>query len=347
MKRTLSSSVLRKKVPEPEKSTEANSAQKEHQSADSSSTEASGLKPRLGGSGSAWKAGALSDASQVLHTERNQVVERILTGRHELEIDPNQIVDVIGSDRREDWRDQEAFDKLKESIEKNGQDTPIHVWPADPNWRPDEREPENIQGVQFNLMVGRRRHAILRDLGRPVRAILASQDKRGSLEERFETLFMRFRENEERENLSAFERLISIGEMFERLQEATPDEKISATEFSQRVGIHNSAVSRGRAVFAHKNEILHACKNVYAISHRELEQVLNDLSGKPSKPTKRKSAKPKKLTVQRKIGTKKLSLVEQGGKLSVSASGLKVDKQTLEGLGEVIAKYLSEKGATK
>ena len=82
-----------------------------------------GVKPRLGGSGSAWKAGALSDASQILQVERTQVVERILSGRHELRIDPSQIVDVIGSDRREDWRDQDAVERLKESITKNGQDT--------------------------------------------------------------------------------------------------------------------------------------------------------------------------------------------------------------------------------
>ena len=156
---------------------------------------------------------------------------------------------------------------------------------------------------------------------------------------------MRFRENEERENLSAFERLVSIGEMFERLQDATPDEKITATEFAKRVGVHNSAVSRGRAVYAAREEILHACKDVYDLSHRDLERVLGDLSDKPSKPAKQKSLSPEKLTVQRKIGSRKLSVTGQGGKLSIAATGLTLDEDILKGLSDVIAEYLEKHGS--
>ena len=343
MKRTLSSSVLKKKSPQPE--LESKAAEVVEQPSEASAEQSSGVKPRLGGSGSAWKAGALSDAGQVLQAERAQVVNRILSGRHELRIDPSQIIDVIGTDRRDDWRDQDAFAALKDSIAKNGQDTPIHVWPADPNWRPDDREPENVEGVTFHLIVGRRRHAILEMLGQPVRALLVPQSHRGSDEEQFEMLFMRFRENEERENLSAFERLISIGEMFERLQEANPEGKLSATEFAKRVGLHNSAVSRGRAVFAAKDQILHACKNVYDLSHRDLEKVLTDLSGKGAKPAKKTPQKPKKLTVQRKIGAKKLSVTGQGGRLSIAATGLNLNEDVLNGLGDVIAAYLVQHGS--
>lgn len=343
MKRTLSSSVLKKKSGNPDEAVVDEPAGNESQpTTEIAPTTASGMKPRLGGSGSAWKAGALSDASQILNTERTQVVERILSGRQELRINPDQIIDVVGTDRRDDWRDQEAFEKLKTSIEKNGQDTPIQVWPADPNWRPDEREPENIDGVQFHLIVGRRRQAILQALGRPVRAILVPQDQRGSHEEHFEMLFMRFRENEERENLSAFERLVSIGEMFEKLHDASPDSNLTATEFADRVGLHNSAVSRGRAVFAARDDILHACKNVYSLSHRELEQVLSEVSGKGAKQPKKKPAKPKKLTIQRKVGSKKLTVSGQGGRLAVAASGLSLDEDLLNGLGDVIAEYLEK-----
>ena len=158
-------------------------------------------------------------------------------------------------------------------------------------------------------------------------------------------LFMRFRENEERENLSAFERLVSIGEMFEQLQEAMPGEKLSATEFSKRVGLHNSAVSRGKAVFAAKDQILHTCKNAYELSHRDLEKVLNDLSNKAEKPAKKNSAKSKKLIVQRKIGSRKLSVTGQGGRLSVAATGLALDEDVLNGLGDVIAEFLERHGS--
>lgn len=346
MKRTLSSSVLKKKGAGPDEAAPVTVSDDGSSQISVEGTKlVGGIRPRLGGSGSAWKAGALSDAEQILQAERNQIVERILSGRHELRIEPSQIVDVIGTDRREDWRDQETFEKLKESIAKNGQDTPVHVWPADPDWRPDGREPENVDGVTFHLIVGRRRHAILEVLGQPVRALLVPQSQRGSREEQFEMLFMRFRENEERENLSAFERLASIGELFERLQEATLDEQLSATEFARRVGVHNSAVSRGRAVFAARDEILHVCKNVYELSHRDLEKVLNDLSGKAPKPTKKKSPKPKKLTVQRKIGSRKLSVTGHGGRLSVAATGLALDEDILNGLGDVIAEYLEKHGS--
>ena len=344
MKRTLSSSVLKKKrvdeaVPEGGDDSDLTGT------VEGASPAVAGVKPRLGGSGSAWKAGALSDAEQILQTERTQVVERILSGRQELRIDPSQIVDEIGTDRRDDWRDQDAFEALKDSIAKNGQDTPIHVWPADPTWRPDEREPENVEGVKFQLIVGRRRHAILAALGLPVRALLVPQSQRGSKEEQFEMLFMRFRENEERENLSAFERLVSIGEMFDQLQDTTPDGRLSATEFSHRVGVHNSAVSRGRAVFAAKDQILHTCKNVYDLSHRDLEKVLNDLSGKADKSAKKKPAKPKKLTVKRNVGSRKLSVTGQGGRLSVAATGLALDEDVLNGLGDVIAEFLEKHGS--
>ncbi|MEP4199374.1 MAG: ParB N-terminal domain-containing protein [Aliishimia sp.] len=344
MKRTLSSSVLKKKTIE-ENTTDTRAGASEDLNADGPGPHGAGVRPRLGGAGSAWKAGALSDAEQILQTERAQIVDRILSGRHELRIDPSQIVDVIGTDRREDWRDQAAFRALKESISKNGQDTPIHVWPADPEWRPDTRAPENVEGVAFHLIVGRRRHAILQSLGQPVRAVLVPQSQRGSEEEQFEMLFMRFRENEERENLSAFERLVSIGEMFEQLQSVAQGGKLSATEFSQRVGIHNSAVSRGRAVFAAKEKILHVCKNVYELSHRDLEKVLNEVSNKAESTTKKKTAKPKKLTVQRKVGTRKMSLTGQGGRLSIAATGLVLDKDVLTGLGDVIAEYLEQHGS--
>ncbi len=343
MKRTLSGSILKKKPKD--ETIEAEATLEPHpQAPDLGDQSTSGVKPRLGGSGSAWKAGALNDAEKLLKEERAQAVEKILNGQQELTLSPDQIVDVIGSDRRDDWRDQEAFAKLRASIEAHGQDTPITVWPADPDWRPDEREPGNVEGVEFHLIVGRRRHHILETLKRPVRALLGQQNRRGTNEEQFEALFMRFRENEERENLSAFEQLAAIGEMFERLQEADPSETIKATDFAQRVGIHNSAVSRGRAVFAAQEQILHACKNPYELSHRDLEKLLKEITGKPKKPTARGAA-PKSILVERKIGNNKLSVAGKGGRLTVSASGLTLDKKVLNGLSDIIAEYLNKHGS--
>lgn len=347
MKRSISSSVLRKKSTENAKAPQKDVVTEPIQDTDTTAPEpATGLKPRMGGSGSAWKAGALSDTQVLLNEKRAQIVKDILQGRHELELDPSQINDEIGTDRRDDWIDQDAFNSLLESIEQNGQDTPIQIWPVDPNWQPDPLDPESCAGVPFFLITGRRRHAIAQKLGRPVRAILASPEKRGVSDDQFEMLFMRFRENEERENLGAFERLLSVGQMFERYETANPDKKVTAVGLASIIGVHESHVSRGKAVLKARDDILHACKNVYALSHRELEKVVADLARDPVKAAKG-SAKAKKLTITRKLGREKLSVSSQGGKLSVSAAGIDLDKQSLEGLGDMIAAYLQEHGSKK
>jgi ParB family chromosome partitioning protein len=347
MKRSISSSVLRKKSAETAEALPKDVVSDPVQEAITAAPEpATGLKPRMGGSGSAWKAGALSDTQVLLNEKRAQIVEHILQGKHELELDPTQIIDEIGTDRRDDWIDQDAFNSLLESIEKNGQDTPIQIWPVDPNWQPDPLDPENFTGVPFFLITGRRRHAIAQKLGRPVRAILASPEKRGVSDDQFEMLFMRFRENEERENLGAFERLLSVGQMFDRYEAANPDKKVTAVGFASIIGVHESHVSRGKAVLKARDEILHACKNVYGLSHRELEKVVADLVKRPVKAAKG-TTKTKKLTIIRKFGREKLSVSSQGGKLSISAAGIDLDKQSLEGLGDMIAAYLQEHGSKK
>jgi len=303
-----------------------------------------GLKPRMGGSGSAWKAGALNQTQEDLDERRTKIASDILHGRHELELHADQIKDDIGSDRRDDWMDQSAFKSLYDSIEKNGQDTPIQVWPADPKWTPDHLDPESIDGVPFLLITGRRRCAIAAMLGRPIRAILAAPGKRGQSDEQFEMLFMRFRENEERENLGAFERLLSIGEMFEQSQTTTPGSKVTAVSFAERIGVHESLVSRGKAIYKAREEILHMCKNVYELTFRQLEQEVSKLSEASSKKTA-KSSKPKKILVTRKMGPRNLSVSSQGGKLSVSAAGQDLDKHALEELSEMIATFLESKGS--
>lgn len=346
MKRSISSSVLRKKQKIDDDQVESEVAHatpnggKELDTVDPTI----GLKPRMGGSGSAWKAGALGQTQDDLNERRAKIASDILHGRHEVELVADQIKDDIGSDRRADWMDQAAFKSLFDSIEKNGQDTPIQVWPADPNWKPDALNPEDISGVPFFLITGRRRSAIAAKLGRPLRAILAAPDKRGHVDEQFEMLFMRFRENEERENLGAFERLLSIGEMFEQFQALAPETRVTAVSFADRIGVHESLVSRGKAIYKARDQILHACKNVYELTFRQLEQEVSKLSAAHPKKLV-KPPKPKKILVTRRMGSRKLAVSSIGGKLSVSAAGLELDKHTLEELSEVIATFLEGNGS--
>lgn len=307
-------------------------------------TAAATPKPQIGGAGSAWKAGAVEQNKAALNRARQKIVDDILNGHHELSLDPGLVKDRLGSDRRADWQSQDAFQSLKNSIEVNGQDTPIQVWPSDPSWTPDPLEPENVEGVKFDLITGRRRHAIAELLGIPLRAVLASPEMRGSDDEEFELLFMRFRENEERENLGPFERLLSIGEMFENLKSSGTSEGVTAVSFAKRIGVHESIVSRGRAVFRDREQILNKFKNAYDLSFPELQKAVSSLADAHPKKT-RQSSKPKKLVVTRAVGSKKLSLSSQGGKLSMSATGLNLDKRGLEGLSDVIATYLQEQGS--
>ena len=86
--------------------------------------------PSVGGVGSAWKAGAAEQNRTALVQSRQKIAEDILAGKYVLEIKTDRIIDHIGTDRCGDWQDQDALNELRESIKKNGQDTPIRVWPA-------------------------------------------------------------------------------------------------------------------------------------------------------------------------------------------------------------------------
>ena len=301
------------------------------------------FKRASAGAGSAWKAGALAETQAGLDEAREAMVAAILNGDRVLEIDPEMISDPVGTDRRSDWMQQEGFQQLVESIKTNGQDLPILVWPEDPNWQPDQLDSQNLERIQFVLLAGRRRCEAARILGRSVRAVIASQEGRDGPEATFQMLVLRFRENEKRDDLSAYERQISIGQMYEELN-GSSETKLTAKAFADRIGVHESVVSRSRAVYKAKDEILNAFKNVYDLSFNDFQKVLAQLAETSPSQT-RKRASPQKLKVVRKVGSRNLSVEAQGGKLSIKASGLKIDKSRLEGLGDLIAEYLNNDGA--
>ena len=309
---------------------------------DSEAQISSTAPPGFRGAGSAWKSGALAQSQAAIERNREELIADILTGRHELSLSSDQISDPLGTDRRDDWIEQDAFKSLMASIRDNGQDTPILVWPEDPKWTPDSLDPTGTDGVPFVLLTGRRRHAAAKQLGLKLRAILAPSNFRNAEDSRFEMLFLRFRENEERENLSAFERLLSIGEMYETLNSVGAGPKVTAVSFAKRVGVHESVVSRARAVFAARDKILNTFKNVYDMSFRDLQSALATLDSGPNSTAK---PKPKKLLVKRKIGPRNLSVTSVNGNLTIKAAGIRIDQQRLEGLGDLVANYLSKQEA--
>ena len=288
------------------------------------------------GAGSAWKSGALAQSQAAVERSRAELCLDILNGRHEISLSPDQISDPMGTDRRQDWMSQEAFRSLVNSIASNGQDTPILVWPEDPDWQPDPLDPSNIAGVPFVMLTGRR--------GVPLRAILAPPDARNAENSKFEMLFLRFRENEERENLSPFERLVSIGEMYETL--ASGEEKLTAVAFAKKIGVHESLVSRARSVFAAQDQILNTFKNVYDMSFRDLQGALASLE-RTNKAKPKPKTKPQKLTVKRKVGNRNLSVTSVDGNLSIKVAGVPIDQERLEKLGDLVASYLNVEDTEK
>ncbi|MCS6877843.1 MAG: ParB/RepB/Spo0J family partition protein [Geminicoccaceae bacterium] len=109
-------------------------------------------------------------------------------------IDPARIDDPLPPDRHPRAFADAAFAELKRSIAERGQDSPIVV---------------RAKGERFELATGRRRLAVCRELGIPVLARVLPLDEEGMLA-------LQYRENEERANVSAFER----GRWFARLAEA-------------------------------------------------------------------------------------------------------------------------------
>lgn len=305
--------------------------------ADASAPEVKSATGPMKGAGSAWKAGALAQSQAAVDEAREALANDVLEGRHELLLQPDQLTDPLGTDRRDDWKDQDVYQKLFQSIEANGQDTPVVVVPQNDGWRPDPLAPLSVGDAKFVLLTGRRRHAVAAQLGRPVRAILAPQAMRSAVNQTFERLFVRFRENEERENLGAFERLLSIGEMYEALK--ADGGTLTAVAFAKRIGVHESVVSRARTVFARKDEILNAFKNVYDLSFGDLQKAIATLDQTQKLP----ASKPAKLTAKRKVGQRNLTLTHAKGALSVNVAGITVDQEQLEELSDLIARFLDKK----
>ena len=108
--------------------------------------------------------------------------------------------------------------------------------------------------------------------------------------------------------------------------------------FADRIGVHESIVSRARAVYGARDEILNTFKNVYEMSFRDLQAAL---AGLERKPQARGKPKPKTLTAKRKIGSRNLSLSVANGALSIKASGVPISKDQLEELSDLIANFLN------
>jgi ParB family chromosome partitioning protein len=165
-------------------------------------------------------------------------------GRLVLELDPKRIRATAFMNRHERslLADDAKFKELKDSLEAHGQETPIRVRPV-----------KNALPFEFEIVAGHRRHAAClaldaeSDGGFPILAIVDV-----AVAEARDLVLKMYRENEERYDLSAFEK----GRMFARWLEAGVYE--SQRELATAVGLGEPAAAKYLAVAALPREVLAA-----------------------------------------------------------------------------------------
>lgn len=232
----------------------------------------------INASGGAWGRAGAHVATQQLSKLQQERIDALRAGALVVELDPAQVQDEVGSDRNTDWDDDEAFEQLRASIEVNGQDVPIQVQPLDPDWQPvfDEANGLVLSGVRFAVIGGRRRLAVARTLDRSVKAVLVPSSK----EMGFDQLHRRYRENVERENLSLFDELMSIGEMFSH--EKTFGEKMTGRALAKRLSVSEPKVSKGRALYDNRERVFAEIDEPHLLTLHQLDAIIPALrSGDP------------------------------------------------------------------
>lgn len=192
-------------------------------------------------------AGGLAAEIEKLKAERNEgfVILRLdpesiglteFANRHELSLSTND----------------ETFRAFKENIRQHGQDTPVRVRPAAAGSK-----------TAYELVEGHRRHAAIRQLNHEAEAgfpILARLDAKAS--DAKDLVLKMYRENAEREDLSAFE----VGGMFAQwLRQGLYK---SQREISAATHMHETTVGQYIAIAELPAEVIAAFRDPRAISLR-------------------------------------------------------------------------------
>lgn len=225
-------------------------------------------KPTSAGRGGAWRAGLHADSQHDLSELKAKQLDDIMNGRQAILLNPNQISDIVGTDRRSDWQDQPEYLELRESIEKYGQDVAIEVCAVDSDWRPQGGNLTDFEGVQFELITGRRRRAVTVDLGIDVRAFILPRNHE-AVSHHWQVLLRRYRENNLRSNLTPFERMLSVGEMYEAWTKTSTQPSIR--QFAGVIGIDATFVSRSNRLLKNEAKLRAEYSDPYKLGYRDIE----------------------------------------------------------------------------
>lgn len=280
---------------------------------------------------------------------RGKAKEGVLRGHHLIELKTFQLFDAVGTDRIDLVRQQSAkasdpdVDTLIQSILENGQQSPVIVRPKDPNWTPRSDDPTNVDGVEFELLAGRRRHLAIKriNMGRdpsdylPVRARIAFIEPTASEQERkLHALQNRYVENAERADLTAFQSAVSGGQLIAAYREIGHN----AEEIEKLLSISHTS----RQVWAKAYDQQDALRDHFGSrdpSFDEIKTFVNDDG------TKSAQKAPALVKVQGDRGTYTLKPARKSGHVAMN---LKVtlnetdDAELIEKLKEVIGRQQAE-----
>lgn len=278
-----------------------------------------------GGGGGAWASAGTAVLTSEVKRLQSDRLDRLLSGNYVIELDAGQIEDDVGSDRSSNWIDDPSFAALKISIEENGQDVPIQVTPADPDWVPTFNETDGLMldGIRFKLISGRRRLAVLRLLERSVRAVCVRVEEDIAT---FDQLHRRYRENAERENLTLFDELMAIGELFDQAKQQ--GEKITGRDLARLLSAPEPKVSRAKAVFQHRERIFEEFRDPHLLTLHQLDAIIPALrSGGPfpdlDAPAQVPDRKPAPEQRQRSVTLKRTQII-RGRKIVAKARAGKI-----------------------
>ena len=158
--------------------------------------------------------GALASRAE----EAEQLKAALASGERVVPLDPTLVEPSPYADRLSDGgRGDETFEDLKRSLDASGQQVPILV-------RPHPDQPERYQAAY-----GHRRLRALRDLGRPVLAIIRTLDDA-------ELMLAQGKENAERRDLSFIERAL--------FADTLSHAGFSRAEIQAALGLHKAEMTR-------------------------------------------------------------------------------------------------------
>lgn len=277
----------------------------------------------------------LKQAEAELEATTRDLTTRVLNGLISVDINPDQLVDEVSSDRVEAWSEGEEFEKLKENIQLRGQTQPIRVRPLD-GWEPSKKAPDVIDPTaRFAVQSGRRRWVACKALGIPVRAVIADgvasalADEDRPLSIRAADLEERYAENTMRQDLTFLERLLSIGEICEQLMKEGVN--LNQRDLAARLRVTQENVSLAKTCYENR------------------EALISELGTNPSKEQIRNWRKEVKAPKGRAAmlefelpGAGKVVVVQKGKNMTVTVPGVHIPEEAQSGFQAKLKDLLSE-----